>query len=345
MYLPLLNLEEIDDYAWGAATLGTLKCAMKNVVKGCEREKSKMLEGFSLALMVFALERFPSVRGLVPKPTEFPLILGWMKKIKEKTTKNEPCVAEVISFFSQIKVDDIDWLPYCEPNRMVTLPAKHCSQLWIKYARVPCICFQHIAYYRADLCHRQLDLERKDVKLKSITNVKLMNLSRHKDKDWRTHTNGYTKANTEWKDRNKYLVKKGVDVGQLLNYSDDDLAPDFDNYDVKQSQEECKKISRIGKPVFIKQLAKVWEKYTQYNETNTLLVDDSPYKAICNPANTGIFPLSYDCARFDDNSLGLGGDIQMYLDRLAMTNNVQEFVKKNPFGKLPITETHVDLLK
>ncbi|XP_024026493.1 uncharacterized protein LOC21406077 [Morus notabilis] len=108
------------------------------------------------------------------------------------------------------------------------------------------------------------------------------------------------------------------------------------------SQEECKNISRIGKPVFIKQLAKVWEKYAQYNETNTLLVDDSPYKAICNPANTGIFPLSCDCARFDDNSLGLGGDIQMYLDRLAMTNNVQEFVKKNPFGKLPITQTHVE---
>ncbi|GMN44294.1 hypothetical protein TIFTF001_013488 [Ficus carica] len=51
MYLPFLNLEEINDYALGAAALATLKCGMKNAKKAFEEGKTPSLGGFSYALM------------------------------------------------------------------------------------------------------------------------------------------------------------------------------------------------------------------------------------------------------------------------------------------------------
>jgi hypothetical protein len=47
------------------------------------------------------------------------------------------------------------------------------------------------------------------------------------------------------------------------------------------------------KPLVFKDLSKIWDKYDPnlpwekgyYNESNTLLLDDSPYKALLNPVN------------------------------------------------------------
>lgn len=39
---------------------------------------------------------------------------------------------------------------------------------------------------------------------------------------------------------------------------------------------------------------------------------------------------------------GPEGDIRMYLDHLAEAENVKEYVKMNPFGLPPITESHAD---
>ncbi|KAJ6843290.1 uncharacterized protein M6B38_297225 [Iris pallida] len=66
------------------------------------------------------------------------------------------------------------------------------------------------------------------------------------------------------------------------------------------------------KPLVLKELKKLWNKEGSdlpwekgdYSPSNTLLVDDSPYKALCNPKHTAIFPQPF---RFDDekdNSLG-----------------------------------------
>lgn len=107
------------------------------------------------------------------------------------------------------------------------------------------------------------------------------------------------------------------------------------------------KFNTIGgqsKPLVLKELKRLWEKSDplpwakgEYNESNTLLVDDSPYKALCNPAHTAIFPHPYD-HRFDDFSLGPGGDIRVYLEAIAGAENVQKFVEENPFGQPIITE-------
>lgn len=102
-----------------------------------------------------------------------------------------------------------------------------------------------------------------------------------------------------------------------------------------------------NKPMVFKELSKLWDKYErglpwekgQYNESNTLLLDDTPYKALLNPPHTAIFPYSYKFQDGNDSSLGLGGDLRVYLEALAAVEDVQKFVKRNPFGQKPITES------
>ncbi|XP_058009402.1 uncharacterized protein LOC110657698 [Hevea brasiliensis] len=100
------------------------------------------------------------------------------------------------------------------------------------------------------------------------------------------------------------------------------------------------------KPLVFKELRRIWEKHDPelpwekgfYDESNTLLIDDSPYKALLNPVHTAIFPYSYQCQDRKDNALGDGGDLRVYLEGLAEADNVQKFVEQHPFGKKPITE-------
>ncbi|MBP04674.1 MAG: hypothetical protein CMA72_07830 [Euryarchaeota archaeon] len=58
------------------------------------------------------------------------------------------------------------------------------------------------------------------------------------------------------------------------------------------SQRQCTKVGTMdsGKPIFLKELKYVWEMFPWYNETNTLLIDDSPHKVVNNPPNTSIHP-------------------------------------------------------
>ncbi|CAH2044914.1 unnamed protein product, partial [Thlaspi arvense] len=98
--------------------------------------------------------------------------------------------------------------------------------------------------------------------------------------------------------------------------------------------------------VVFKELNQLWEKHDprlpwkkfDYNETNTVLLDDSPYKALLNPPYTAIFPHSYSYKNNSDTSLGDGGDLRLHLEKLVEAENVQDFIKKNPFGQEAITE-------
>ncbi|CAN7023674.1 hypothetical protein Bca4012_040958 [Brassica carinata] len=100
------------------------------------------------------------------------------------------------------------------------------------------------------------------------------------------------------------------------------------------------------KYVVFKDLNQLWEKHDprlpwqkgDYNETNTVLLDDSPYKALLNPPYTAIFPQSYSHQNKSDTSLGNGGDLRLHLEKLVEAENVQDFIKKNPFGQEAITE-------
>uniref|UniRef100_A0A6N2L4Y5 Mitochondrial import inner membrane translocase subunit TIM50 n=1 Tax=Salix viminalis TaxID=40686 RepID=A0A6N2L4Y5_SALVM len=106
-------------------------------------------------------------------------------------------------------------------------------------------------------------------------------------------------------------------------------------------------VENTSKPMFLKELKKIWEYLEstphlnkgEYDESNTLLLDDSPYKALCNPVHTAIFPQSYRYRDGADSSLGPDGDIRLYLERLAEAENIQEYISQHPFGQRAITES------
>ncbi|XP_075490641.1 uncharacterized protein LOC142529126 isoform X2 [Primulina tabacum] len=108
-------------------------------------------------------------------------------------------------------------------------------------------------------------------------------------------------------------------------------------------------VERRHKPLLLKKLKKLWDKVEPdlpwerglFNEYNTLLLDDSPYKALCNPRYTAIFPYTYHFRDMQDNSLGPEGDLRAYLHALATAENVQEYVRQNPFGQRAITEKNL----
>ncbi|KAJ8459543.1 hypothetical protein OPV22_032469 [Ensete ventricosum] len=105
-------------------------------------------------------------------------------------------------------------------------------------------------------------------------------------------------------------------------------------------------IENMHKPLVLKELKKLWNneghdlpwETGEYSPSNTLLVDDSPYKAICNPPHTAIFPFPYKFKDENDNSLGPGGDLRAYLEGLTMADDVQLYVQGHPFGQQAILD-------
>ncbi|XP_029130490.1 ubiquitin-like domain-containing CTD phosphatase 1 isoform X1 [Cajanus cajan] len=100
------------------------------------------------------------------------------------------------------------------------------------------------------------------------------------------------------------------------------------------------------KPVVFKDLRKIWDKHDSnlpwekgyYNESNTLLLDDSPYKALLNPPCNSVFPHTFKFQSQSDKSLGAGGDLRQYLDGLANAENMVKYVEQHPFGQEGINE-------
>lgn len=109
----------------------------------------------------------------------------------------------------------------------------------------------------------------------------------------------------------------------------------------------CATLENNRKPLVLKELKKLWNKEDpnlpweqgEFSPSNTLLVDDSPYKALRNPPNTAIFPQSYTYHNQEDNSLGPGGDLRVYLENIAAADDVQRYVQEHPFGQPSITES------
>ncbi|KAG5621520.1 hypothetical protein H5410_006738 [Solanum commersonii] len=116
------------------------------------------------------------------------------------------------------------------------------------------------------------------------------------------------------------------------------------------TQTMFKTLENKHKPLVCKELSKVWDRYDpnlpwergDYDESNTLLVDDSPYKALLNPVHTAIFPHSYNFKAKNDNSLGPGGDLRTYLEELLKAEHVQKYVEQHPFGQQAIDQTNSD---
>ncbi|EPS73978.1 hypothetical protein M569_00776, partial [Genlisea aurea] len=115
------------------------------------------------------------------------------------------------------------------------------------------------------------------------------------------------------------------------------------------NMEKCTKtglktLEHKHKLLVFKELREIWEcnsfesprKKGDFDESNTLLLDDSPYKAFLNPLHTAIFPRPYSYQDKNDNSLGPDGDIRVYLKGLLQSDNVQKYVEQHPFGQRAI---------
>ncbi|MCO5573340.1 hypothetical protein L7F22_027109 [Adiantum nelumboides] len=97
------------------------------------------------------------------------------------------------------------------------------------------------------------------------------------------------------------------------------------------------------KPLFMKDLSKLWRKEKlnlpwsegDFGPSNTLLVDDTPYKAVLNPPNTAIFPRSYTAQDHGDSFLA--GALRSYLEGIRDAVSVQTYVANNPFGEPSIS--------
>ncbi|KAL6647201.1 hypothetical protein ACP70R_014638 [Stipagrostis hirtigluma subsp. patula] len=106
-------------------------------------------------------------------------------------------------------------------------------------------------------------------------------------------------------------------------------------------------LERKHKPLVLKEMYKIWNKEDSdlpwdqgdYSPSNTLLVDDSPYKALRNPPHTAIFPHPYSYKNEKDDSLGPRGELRLYLENLATVDDVQHYVKDHPFGQPAITRS------
>ncbi|KAL8171254.1 hypothetical protein V2J09_023058, partial [Rumex salicifolius] len=121
-----------------------------------------------------------------------------------------------------------------------------------------------------------------------------------------------------------------------------------------QDQSHCtdtgyRTVEDRNKPLFLKEIKKLWDKEDpslpwekgDYNESNTILMDDSPHKALRNPPYTGVFPYPYLYKDNRDNLLARKGKLRLYLERLVKADNVQKFVSENRFGQRPITKSDV----
>lgn len=101
------------------------------------------------------------------------------------------------------------------------------------------------------------------------------------------------------------------------------------------------------KTVVFKDLRKIWDKCDPnlpwekgyYNESNTLLLDDSPYKGLLNPPYNSIFPHSFSYRKKKDKALGVGGELRQYLEKLAKVEDMVKYVEKHSLGQKRISET------
>ncbi|KAF8101789.1 hypothetical protein N665_0201s0105 [Sinapis alba] len=136
--------------------------------------------------------------------------------------------------------------------------------------------------------------------------------------------------------------EKNVDI--VLNIVLENLQ---DNLLFVWDQEECTNsgsttLHNSAKPMFFKDLSKVFKYFKGFSASNTIFIDDEPFKALLNPDYTGVFPMSYDPTDKKDDFLDPEGEFCSYLDDLANSLDVQDYVKEHSFGQPMIDSSHPD---
>ncbi|MCO5553299.1 hypothetical protein L7F22_006820 [Adiantum nelumboides] len=87
-----------------------------------------------------------------------------------------------------------------------------------------------------------------------------------------------------------------------------------------------------GKAVFFKPLYHVWNKFSEYDSSRTLLVDDSRYKNMRNVWDNCICPPTFDPLNEDQGPDYLTRTLLAWLCRWALTPNSLDYTKENPIS-------------
>uniref|UniRef100_A0A2N9ICR1 Mitochondrial import inner membrane translocase subunit TIM50 n=1 Tax=Fagus sylvatica TaxID=28930 RepID=A0A2N9ICR1_FAGSY len=141
-----------------------------------------------------------------------------------------------------------------------------------------------------------------------------------------------------WSSAREWYLNNALDciVGKLKNK----LVFAWDQVECTDSG--FKALENKKKPIFLKELKKLGNLSIEYSASNTLLIDDNPYKALLNPPYTAIFPNEYKAEQVGDTALGPNGDLRLYLEGLVDADDVPSYVKEHPFGQPAITPAHSD---
>lgn len=131
-----------------------------------------------------------------------------------------------------------------------------------------------------------------------------------------------------------------LDVCKFLEQRARQRLPFFMSWS-KDSCYQLEGVCRPDKPFVLadfKPLSYVWQIFGPYlGPHNTVLVDDSPYKACMNDPYNCIFPDAYDgCS--DDNFLV--DVLWPYLEKMRMAQKLQAYIANNPFGQKPVVVGH-----
>ncbi|KAL3700794.1 hypothetical protein R1sor_018816 [Riccia sorocarpa] len=78
--------------------------------------------------------------------------------------------------------------------------------------------------------------------------------------------------------------------------------------------------------LLLKPLKTVWERFSNFNARNTLLVDVHPFRASANPEDTGIFPVPYTGSHSDTY---LTSVLLPYLEGLSQAFDIREYVREH----------------
>lgn len=113
------------------------------------------------------------------------------------------------------------------------------------------------------------------------------------------------------------------------------------------SQENCLQVENLMRPdkrnvaACFKPLWYVWRYYyPTLDSSNTLLVDNSPYKACMNKQGNCLFPNSFEgwIGGMEDHYLE--DVLWPFLERTKVSCNLQDYVEKNRIGQGPINKEH-----
>ena len=108
-------------------------------------------------------------------------------------------------------------------------------------------------------------------------------------------------------------------------------------------QDSCYQHSGLHRPdkahvaADFKPMSLVWKKFPHLGSHNTILVDDSPYKACMNNPHNCIFPDAFDGCMEDTF---LTDVLWPYLESMRMSYDIQSFISNNRLGQQPITVGH-----